>query len=89
MGQCCLVNERLNMSKLSYICNQEQIQKAVKATSKTHGEYHFIRKNEEKPYYAYRRVDSGKGKFYYVRVQLSPAVFKELILSGVVPQQMK
>lgn len=75
------------MSKLAYICNQENINKSVSVDT-TNGTYVFIRKNGEKNYYAYRRVDTGVNKHYYVRVSLPVNVFKEQILSGRVEKLM-
>ena len=78
----------IKVSTLSYICNQEQIDKAVAITSVTNGEYYFIRKIGDKNYYAYRRVDSGAGKHYFVCVNLPSKVYQELIVSGRVARLM-
>lgn len=81
------VLRKKSMSKLAYIANPENIDKAVSVDT-TNGTYVFIRKKGEKVYFAYRRVDSGAGKHYFVQVNLSKEMFKELIASGRVPRLM-
>jgi hypothetical protein len=70
------------MSKLSYICNTSNIQRLHEETTKKNGVYFFIRKNGEKGYNSYRKVETGSETFYYVQVGLPPEVFKDLIKTG-------
>lgn len=69
------------MSKLSYICNPEQVQKLEQAATANNGTYFFIRKFEEKGYFAYRRIDTKTG-YYFVKVGLPKEVYSTLIASG-------
>ena len=74
---------------LAYICNPEQVERLHAETTKNNGVYFFIRKKEEKNYNAYRKVDSGKGKFYFVKVGLPKQEFIDLIKSGKIDNYMK
>lgn len=70
------------MTTLPYICNEEQIQQIHSEETKKFGIYHFIRKVGEKGYNAYRKVDMGGNKGYYVQTHLPKEVFESLIRSG-------
>lgn len=76
------------MSKLSYIVNAEQVSKIVKVETPSYGVFYFILKNDEKKYFAYRRVDTGETTYYYVRTTLPTAVFNSHIKTGIVDKQM-
>lgn len=72
---------------IPYICNQDQI--AVLHVEKTkQGEYHFIRKIDEKNFNSYRKLDNGGTEPFYVQTPLPPFLFKELIASGKVQKHM-
>lgn len=73
---------------LSYICNPEEAVQLHAEDTKTNGVYYFIRRKDEKSYFAYRKVEMGAGKFYYIQVSLPPFQFNKLIVSGRVPQIM-
>ena len=70
---------------LPYICNPDQVNK-IHTESTTLGDYHFIRKNNERHYGSYRKVDMGVNSPYYVAVSLPGFLFKDLIKSGKVDQ---
>ena len=75
------------MSKLSYICNSEQIQKCSVVVTKDNGTYHFIRKVGEESYYAYHAIITATST-YFVKTHLPRHLFKDLILSGKVDKMM-
>lgn len=77
-------DERIIM--LSYICNPEQVER-IRTEETTNGTYHFIRKNGEKIYFAYRKVETKVGH-YFVKVNLPKELFNALIKSGQVAKYM-
>lgn len=77
----------MKTSKLAYICNPEQVQKLHEENTQ-HGVFYFIRKVGEQRYHAYRKVETGADKFYYVQTSLSIGLFQALIASGKINKVM-
>lgn len=77
------------MSKLPYICNESDVQRIHVETTEKNGTYYFIQKKSVKRgYAAYRKVDSGKGKSYFVQVGLPKEEYIFLIKSGKIDKYM-
>lgn len=72
---------------LAYICNPEDAQKIVSEPTSI-GDVHFIRKNGERTYQAYRKVDMGGNSPFYVATSLPGFLYNSLIKSGKIDKLM-